>query len=615
MKKIYTLLAVLLSVSLVFGQTYLEEDFSSGDMPPANWTIDNMASQWSSAGTSKAGGSAPEAKISWKQTNGLSRLISPVVDLSGTSGVMINFVHFMDDYGGGDYSIGCSVRAGGGDWENIWEVSPNSNIGPEIKFIEIPDEYQGVSDFEFCLFLDGNWYNFDFWYLDNIKVITPANFDLELSSINIPSFTEVNVPFDVTGKVVNVGNATINSFDVTYTVDGGSPSVSSFSGLDLLLGDTYNFTCDDELSFVISGSYLIDVTISNINGGDDDIIENNTLSSSIGVLPYLIDKKVLGEEATGTWCGWCVRGVCYMDYMAETYPDQWIGVAVHSGDPMEIPEYADALSTIIPNFPGYPSGTVNRTEAYDPSEFENAFLQNLEILTPATCEITNYSWDESTREVIFDVESEFIIEIFGELRFMAIIVEDSVWGRGSGWSQSNAYAGGNNGPMCGFEDLPSSIADVDMHYDHVARAVLDSPYGTEGSLPGELLTGQTYSHTYTYTIPESWDFHKLHFVGVVLDVPSGAILNASSITGDIVGTIEHDMSGTVKVFPNPTNGLLTISEVEDATVMVYNSKGILVETYNSFNGGTINLSGFASGIYLLKINTDQGIVVKRVVLN
>ena len=585
-------------------------------MPPTGWTIDDMASQWSNSGTSKAGGAAPEAKVTWVQGSHLSRLISPVVDLSGTSGVMLSFAHFLDNYGGGGYSIGCAVRAGAGDWETIWEVFPpgSSNIGPEVKFVDLPTVYQGISDLQFCFFLNGNWYNFNYWFIDNIKLLTPFNLDLELSSIEIPSFVEANQPLDISGHVTNMGITTITSFDVTYTVDGENPSVSSYSGLNIEMGNGYNFTCDEPLTFTESGSYGIEVTISNINGGDDDNIENNTLLASVGVVPYLLDKKVLGEEATGSWCGWCVRGICYMDYMAETYPDQWIGVAVHSGDPMEIPEYADALPTIIPNFPGYPSGTVNRTEAYDPNEFEQAFLENLDKITPATCEITNYLWDETTRVVTFDIETEVIIDVYSPIRFLAIIAQDSVWGRGSGWSQSNSYAGGGQGVMCGFESLPSTIPDEDMHYDHVAKFVFDSPFGTPESLPDTLYAGITYTYTYTYTIPEEWDFLKLHFVGAVLDMASGEVLNANTVTGITVGTPEHKTNEDISIYPNPTNGLLTVSKTENATVMVYNSNGLLVKSYQNFNGGTINLTNYPSGIYLMRIMNGQDVIVKRIIL-
>jgi hypothetical protein len=49
-------------------------------------------------------------------------------------------------------------------------------------------------------------------------------------------------------------------------------------------------------------------------------------------------KNVLLEQNTGAWCGWCVDGTVVMDEILELYGDQVIGVKVHGGDAMEIPE-------------------------------------------------------------------------------------------------------------------------------------------------------------------------------------------------------------------------------------------------------------------------------------
>ena len=397
MKALSVLLVLVLSACLSFGQVYFEEDFSSGEMPPAGWTIEGSPSQWEISNSSNAGGTVPEAWTSWQYSVSLSRLISPVIDLSGTSGVLFNFKHYLDHYNGGGYSIGVAIRSGGNDWETIWEVFPNSNVGPEMNYLDIPPEYQGISDFEFCFFFDGNWENFNTWVIDDIKLVVTIVLDLELTSISIPSFVEPNELFNITGIVTNMGSDSINTFDVTYTVEGQNPSVSTFDNVNIQIGESYYFVCNDELSFSESGNYSIEVVIDSINGGEDDNIENNELFGLTAVLPYLIDKKIIGEEATGTWCGWCVRGTCFMDYMAETYPDNWIGVAIHSGDPMEVEEYADETPNIIPNFTGYPSGTINRTDNYDPAGFEAAFLENLQRFTPASLEISNYSWDEKLK--------------------------------------------------------------------------------------------------------------------------------------------------------------------------------------------------------------------------
>jgi thiol-disulfide isomerase/thioredoxin len=62
------------------------------------------------------------------------------------------------------------------------------------------------------------------------------------------------------------------------------------------------------------------------------------------------------EEYTGTWCGWCPRGIVGLQLVNETYGDRVQTIAVHYDDPMETSVYYSLL-------PGsFPNATVNRGE-------------------------------------------------------------------------------------------------------------------------------------------------------------------------------------------------------------------------------------------------------------
>lgn len=43
-------------------------------------------------------------------------------------------------------------------------------------------------------------------------------------------------------------------------------------------------------------------------------------------------KRVLLEQFTGSWCGWCVDGSYVMELLEEDYPDTFIGCKIHNGD-------------------------------------------------------------------------------------------------------------------------------------------------------------------------------------------------------------------------------------------------------------------------------------------
>ena len=73
-------------------------------------------------------------------------------------------------------------------------------------------------------------------------------------------------------------------------------------------------------------------------------------------------KIVVGEEGTGTWCGWCPRGAVAMNWMDEKYYGYWQGIAVHNGDPMVNTDYDVGLGGLTS---GYPSGLVDRGSDID----------------------------------------------------------------------------------------------------------------------------------------------------------------------------------------------------------------------------------------------------------
>src|SRR5512145_2956383 len=168
MKKIY-FLAMLMAVSCwVSAQTFVSEDFSSGDMPPAGWTIDAHAVNWSADASTNAGGVAPEAVFFYDPSfNAASRLISPAIDLTGYTSVKLMFKHFLDDYEGAGYSLGVATRSGGGTWNTAWSVNPTGDIGPEEIVVDITNADVGAADFQFCIYFSGNSYNLDYWYIDD----------------------------------------------------------------------------------------------------------------------------------------------------------------------------------------------------------------------------------------------------------------------------------------------------------------------------------------------------------------------------------------------------------------------------------------------------------------
>jgi hypothetical protein len=84
-------------------------------------------------------------------------------------------------------------------------------------------------------------------------------------------------------------------------------------------------------------------------------------------------------------------------------------------------------------------------------------------------------------------------------------------------------------------------------------------------------------------------------------------------------TIEENTSNVntistseINIYPNPTTGLLNVTNAKDAAINVYNTVGELVKTVSNTN--TVDLSDVQNGTYIVKVITNNNIVVKNIVL-
>jgi hypothetical protein len=619
MKKVYVLLFSMLITALSYGQVYLYEDFSEGTFP-AGWTKEGVPAQWSISPSTSAGGEAPELKFTYIQQNTTSRVISPVIDMTGIDDAVLSLKHFYDYYSAG-VTIGVATRFGTGEWQVAWQLAPSSNQGPKTQIVQLTDI--GQADFQFSIFISGNLYNVDYWFIDDIKLFSPLALDAVLSSVDVPKFVEGGTSFSLKGKVMNEGTTNITSYDVSYTVNGGPEQVYSVTGINLALGAIHNFTHNIPINVGEPGPYEIVVTVDNVNSGQDLNMENNTITKLVSAVPYLPAKKVLAEEATGTWCGWCPRGTCNMNYMAETYPETWIGVAVHNGDPMVVADYDGAMGGIIPGFAGYPSVTTDRTSGdSDPSDLEAGYLRRINAISPATIAIVNAAWNPETRELSFDLESEFVAAVNSELRFGVIFTEDGLSGTSSQWAQANYYSGGGQGVMCGFETLPNPVPAAQMVYDHVARKILDTPYGTPNSLPTEIAAGETVSYHYSYVLPDTWNYDNLHVIGFLVDSETKEILNAENVISSWVGVESGLFDKAVTVYPNPAGDFtkidFTLNQASKARVDVYDMFGKLVYSVKESNlpagknSITVQSNTFTNGMYVMKLTIGNNVVSRKI---
>jgi hypothetical protein len=234
-------------------------------------------------------------------------------------------------------------------------------------------------------------------------------------------------------------------------------------------------------------------------------------------------KRTLVEDFTGTWCGWCPRGIWAAEQLDSNYGDKVVYISWHYGDPMELPTSVwDSIGGGKYGFSpvnGFPDGWVERrsydgkTLDQDPTGPWDSDAQTvMGELPDATVTVTDVKFDPGTRIVTGTVNVKFLVDTVGDIRFNMILVEDSVSGpAGSKYDQHNYLTN-----RAGYEDnpyykLPAVVPGV-QHRD-VVRAVLGGIDGVAGVIPATVKANSTYSATFSYTIPALTRANQCKLVG------------------------------------------------------------------------------------------------------
>ena len=419
--------------------------------------------------------------------------------------------------------------------------------------------------------------------------------------------------------VRNFGVNNINSFDVTYDYNG-IQITENISGLTL--SSMSQHTVDFNNFITLSSATNAQVYISNINGGQTQSTSDDTLAINLNIVVPATGKLVVGEEATGTWCGWCPRGSVALNFMDQDYEGYWQGIAVHNGDLMTDATYDNGIAGYIS---GYPSGIVDRGTVIDPSAFNDDFLQR--IIIPPHARLDNGAViDGTTLKVSIDID--FLLPVNGTWRMACTIVEDSVTGTGPQYYQANYYSGGSSLVDVDGTDWnakPSNVPDYLMVYRHVARAI--SPSFLGDALPNNSYnTGDDETVCFEFDIDPNWDLDKIHIVGMLFDA-QGKTDNASSssIADAVTEGYSNSCSGAsetiylsgpdkLMVYPNPASNNLYVNNIPNNIqfINIINIEG--KEVLKTKAANSIDISSLSKGIYVIKFNGSDFVETRNFVV-
>ncbi len=663
MRKLYFLFCFLGLSVFTFGQTYLLEDFSDNQMPPTGWTIDNLAAQWSINNGNNAGGLAPEAMFSWVSGVSTSRFVSPAVDLTGLEEVSFQFAHFLDDYSGTGYSLGVATRSAGGDWNTVWSVNPTGDIGPETVSMVIDNDDVGAADFQVCIYIDGNTYNLDYWYIDDIWLFTPLNLDASLNAITTPTF--LGEPSEVTGVIKNFGATNISSAEISWQVDDGAVTSTTFDGLSVGFGETYAFTCDGIVEMPI-GSYNLAVWIETINGVEDDDPTNNSAEKTINFVSHTVSHKPCLEEFTSSTCAPCASfNASFVPWCNDhedeitlvKYQMNWPGV----GDPYYTEEGGVRRNwygvTWVPwtNLDGtYTDNNMGAIQTmFDASQEEPGLIKLIGNNSSVTGEGTvmdidvtllafaNFE-DVMVQIVVFEYITTQNVMTNGETEFEHVMMKmvPNASGTIVNLEDRVPYTISETVDLAGtnveeWDDLGVAVIVQDQGSKYIWQSgytAVDATFANDASLTeitvdGEPLDGFSPDvYDYTVTLPSTAvevpvveamvsDPAGMAIVVPAIELPGSTTVdvyaedlathNTYTIQFDLGTGFENETFSALNVYPNPTSGVVYISGADNAKIKLFNTSGAVVAEFDQFNSGKIDLSRMQEGIYFLNIVIDN----------
>ena len=250
----------------------------------------------------------------------------------------------------------------------------------------------------------------------------------------------------------------------------------------------------------------------------------STVTVQATAAPQLYPRTQVIEEGTGTWCGFCPRGIVTIERLQNESKTQknavpFIVIAVHQGqgdyfiEPMEVSDYR------FLRFSGFPGGIINRKKKVDMS------LQNTRDALRQQPQETPFNIKTKiTKTDTFDYDITLTTTLGFDnhnttLRMQYVLIEDHV----GPYLQRNYFSGDSNHPW------GNKSGSVSTFYNDVVRDIY--PVGSDaervGVLPTEMRRGVPVSQTFHYFLPGSvQNASRLRIVGLLLDTQTGEILNA-----------------------------------------------------------------------------------------
>lgn len=246
----------------------------------------------------------------------------------------------------------------------------------------------------------------------------------------------------VDATITNYGSKPIEEIGYTLTPVGGEEN--EFSG-NITLPAPIASSESAIVSFPIEmpaehGDFDYNLTITDVNGTPNKNVGKTTLFTALS-RPFIPHKRVLIEEYTGLWCGYCPESYVAIKQITEKRPDDVVVIAFHQADRLMTISSADMPD---PNA-GEPAIRLDRLSRQNPFKYcDRDVASHLNVLAPADLDVDLYWADDSRRKLRAVANLHFVDPAEADqYRLAYALVEDDMsdpsWGQRNFFNDASLY--------------------------------------------------------------------------------------------------------------------------------------------------------------------------------
>lgn len=342
-----------------------------------------------------------------------------------------------------------------------------------------------------------------------------------ISDVDVPMYLPVSgegvdVPFTIRNAAAN----DVSSIEVTVSMTDTPDIVQTFEFAPLAYNNTAILTVNGVKGTTL-GFGQLSMRITKVNG------EERNGTPYVATVPAYDNgyvTKIVAEDATGTWCGWCPGGIEALEYLKSTYPDRAIAIGVHNGDIMAIDSYQAYIEAYVS---GFPNVMYNRwidqtpTDNYvDVCAYIDEVVKMFDFPSYVNVELTGKTNGEKTTAEV-NAKTTFALNTTVPHYLSFVVVEDGV----GPYAQQNYFSSNQYGlKMNGWESKRSSVPTI---FNDVARCYVEFP-GIENSLPSKIEAG--VANEYSIELPlDDVNNDDYRVIAFVTNAQTGGIVNACQI--------------------------------------------------------------------------------------